>query len=202
MEAPSELVRRAQCKDVEAFATLVPHFERTALALAYSVLGDAASASDVTQEAFLRAWERLDDLKDPERFGPWLARIVRNLATDARRRTMRLAGDLLDEGASDQRRPGANSRFDPAGVIERRETRAKIDSALHELDDLTRSAVVLRYYQDLSSREIGELLELSPAAVDMRLSRARAQLRQTLSWAAPEMRSIPPSPGSPVPTGP
>ena len=57
-------------------------------------------------------------------------------------------------------------------------------------DEQTRTAVVLRYYENLSSRQIGELLELSPAAVDMRLSRARAELREKLAWADPAANGI------------
>ena len=56
----------------------------------------------------------------------------------------------------------------------------RIAAALQQLDDLSRSAIVLRYYENLSSREIGQLIGLSPAAVDMRLMRARQQLKELL----------------------
>ena len=79
------LVRLARAGDAAAFAGLIRAFERVALAVAFSVTGDAAAAGDVTQEAFLRAWRRLADLKEPTKFGPWLAGIVRNLALDAGR---------------------------------------------------------------------------------------------------------------------
>ena len=177
LETSERLVERAQEQDADAFAALIPRFERTALALAYSVTGNATVASDVVQDAFVRAWQRIGDLEDRSRFGGWLCRIVRNLAMDAIRRGPRPAEPLEDNLAL----PAHPRDSDPESEMNRRETSQRVGQALEVLDELTRSAVVLRYYEDLSSKQIGELLELSPAAVDMRLSRARAQLREILS---------------------
>jgi RNA polymerase sigma-70 factor (ECF subfamily) len=178
--SPQDLVLRAKCGDSAAFAELINRFERTALAVAYGCLADASTASDVTQEAFLRAWQRLGELKEPERFGAWLTRIVRNLAADhVRRRPFQQVEnmDMLD---------GIEPcRIDPGADIDRAEMRNRIDQALNSLDDTTRCAVVMRYYDGLPSKRIGEMLGLSPAAVDMRLSRARSELREKLAWADP-----------------
>ena len=70
---------------------------------------------------------------------------------------------------------------DPATASEQADTAARVQAALAGLDEVTRTAVVLRYYDGLSAKEIGELLELSSAAVDMRLSRARGLLRDRLA---------------------
>ena len=88
-ESPRELVERVLRKDRAAFAELVQRYERTALAIAYAVTGDSSTAGDVSQEAFLRVWQHIGRLDDPERFGGWLGRIVRNLATDHVRRRPR-----------------------------------------------------------------------------------------------------------------
>ena len=186
-EAADQLVLLAQARDADAFAALIERYERAALAMAYATCGNSTTAADVVQEAFLRAWQRLDDLQDPQRFGAWLGRIVRNLATDSVRRGRKPA-EPLDEQLS---LPADAPHFDPQSEMHRHETRQRIDAALESLDEMTRSAVVLRYYQDLSSKQIGELLDLSPAAVDMRLSRARAQLKKTLAplaWVEPPDR--------------
>jgi RNA polymerase sigma factor (sigma-70 family) len=168
--------------DAVAFAGLVGRYERTALAVAYSTLGDANASGDVVQEAFLKAWQRLADLKEPERFGAWLSRMVRNLAIDSRRRKpLALAGETLDELDGSHPSDVATESDDPSSAFVRRETRQQINEALAGLDELTRSAVVLRYYDNLSSKQIGELLGMSPAAIDMRLSRARAELKQSLA---------------------
>jgi RNA polymerase sigma-70 factor (ECF subfamily) len=98
----------------------------------------------------------------------------------------RLETDVLAKSTPDSD-PGTDeivvadeSAADPLEELDRREQRRLVSTALGELDEATRSVMVLRYYDDRSSKEIGELLGLSPAAVDMRLSRARQQLRQKL----------------------
>jgi RNA polymerase sigma factor (sigma-70 family) len=105
--------------------------------------------------------------------------MVRNLAIDERRkRPLRLVGEFVEN----LDRPHADC---PSQKAERDETRSRIQAALDGLDELTRSAVVLRYYENLSSKEIAELLDLTPAAVDMRLSRARAELKSRLVTVEP-----------------
>ena len=158
-----------------AFDRLIRRFERTALAIAFATNGgDASEAGDVVQEAFVRAWQRLGDLKEPAKFGPWVGGIVRNLAIDARRR----AGPRAASGAMPI---GEAARSpEPAEELTRRETGDRLAAALASLDEVSRSAVVLRYYEGLSSKQIGDLLDLAPTAVDMRLSRARRQLKETL----------------------
>lgn len=184
------LVLRARRRDADAFADLIRRYERVALSVAYSVLHNADSAGDVVQDAFLRAWQRLADLKEPARFATWLCGIVRNLAIDVRRRDrfIRLTGEseMLDAGTSNE------DRFypDPLDEIDRREQRMQVAEALQSLDEVTRPAVILRYYDGLSSKQIGEILGMSPAAVDMRLSRARQQLKTLLSAPAREHKAV------------
>jgi RNA polymerase sigma factor (sigma-70 family) len=166
-----------------AFAALVRRFERTALAVAFACCGDAALAGDITQEAFLRAWRRLGDLSDEAKFGPWLCGIVRHLSADARRRGRGRHAVPLDAA-------GAGEVVDPAATLDRMEQADMINWALRQLDEISRTAVVLRYYENLSSVEIAELIDATPAAVDMRLSRARRTLRDLLG-EPPEQASRP-----------
>ena len=166
------LVLRARKGDADAFALLIERFERTALATAFGQLHDGHRAGDAVQEAFLRAWQELPRLQEPERFGGWLLQIVRHAAIDMRRRirpTVGEFGDLRAQGSG------------PAGEAEAADRALKVKEALAQLDETTRTAVVMRYYEGLSAKEIGEALEMSPAAVDMRLSRARGQLREVLA---------------------
>ena len=169
-----ELVRRAQRRDADAFAELIRRYERAALAVALSACGSGDAAGDVVQDAFVRAWERLRDLREPARFGPWLVGIIRHLAADDLRRRVRRKSEPLSEGQL----PRADC--DPADEASRQEVRQSVTAAIGDLDEVSRSVVVLRYYDGMSSREIGHLLDLSPAAVDMRLMRARDALRTRL----------------------
>lgn len=177
----AQLVSRAKRGDHQAFAALIRHHERTALAVAYAATGDAASAGDATQEAFLRAWQRLAALKDDAKFPTWLCGITRNVAIDLRRREqrdIRLPG--LAESGSVGRENEEQQISDPAAELEQRETSQRIDDALWQLDDVARTMVVLRYYEGLSSHAIAALLATTSTAVDMRLSRARQTLRTSL----------------------
>lgn len=175
-ESLDELVRQAQHGDAQAFAALIERFERSALATAYGALGDANLAADVVQEAFLRAWQRLRELRQPSQFAGWLLRMVRNLAIDAQRRRTSLR---LVEPSEEVPDPCP----DPVEAVASDETHRRVVQALSRLDELSRSVVVLRYYEGMSSREIGEVLSLSASAVDMRLSRARARLHELLGAA-------------------
>jgi RNA polymerase sigma factor (sigma-70 family) len=171
----TELVSRAQSRgDSAAFAAVISRCERMALAVAYAHLGDASRAADAVQDALLKAWQKLGGLEDPARFGAWLCHIVRNVSVDLRRQFK----PTEDIASRDESALAAGSASDDVDSSERRE---RVAAALSTLDDVSRSVVVLRYYEDLSSRDIGELLGLSAAAVDMRLTRARQQLRPLLS---------------------
>ena len=157
-----------------AFGQLVTRFERTALSVAMGCTGDASLAGDVTQEAFLRAWRRLAELKDDEKFPAWLCGIVRNVAADARRARGRATNMTAGEEAA------AMQRATPDAHLQSLERADQIAWALGQLDWESRTAVVLRYYQGLRSAQIAELTDSTPAAVDMRLSRARRRLRELL----------------------
>jgi RNA polymerase sigma factor (sigma-70 family) len=171
-ESSEDLVVRARNGDRTAFGALVRRFERMALAVAHAVVGNGAAAGDVAQEAFLRAWRRMGQLDKPETFGSWLAAIVRNIALDHCRRKRLEPGGLRIAG---------REAHDPAAQMEAREQSRLVNAALAELDEVTRTAVTLRYFDGKSSKEIGELLGLSAAAVDMRISRGRAALKLKLS---------------------
>jgi RNA polymerase sigma-70 factor (ECF subfamily) len=175
--APKALVERARRKDADAFAALIRQYERMALSVAYGVLGDATGAGDVVQDAFIRAWQRLADLREPERFGTWICGIVRNLAIDALRR--RKPTDLL--GPTNVVLEPERWTTNPMDEVDRRESNRKVADAIATLDEASRLVVTMRYYEDLSSKEIADRLEMTPAAVDMRLSRARKILKALLT---------------------
>ena len=184
-EAIITLVRRAQKRDADAFAALIRRFERVALSVAYGALGDPHAAGDAVQDGFAKAWEKVKDLKDPGRFGTWLCGIVRNGAIDQRRRA-RLAPKATLDAAPEAATPasaalaGRDWADDPSRMLELHEQEELLGKAIEELDDVSRTIVVLRYFQGLSSKEIGEIVDMNATAVDMRLSRARQQMKQKL----------------------
>ena len=132
----------------------------------------AAVAEDLTQETFLRAWQHyshVSQLPPPARRA-WLVRTVRNLATDAWRR------QTLDEAA-----PSASpAPEEPA------ELRLDVAQALAQLPPEDRDLVVMRYLEEMNSREIGEALGVPEGTVRRRLAECRERLAQHLSQWAPE----------------
>src|SRR5438874_8287108 len=135
-----DLVRRARRGDADAFATLIRRFERTALAVAFGCCGDGHLSGDLTQEAFLRAWQRLRELKDEQKFAAWLCGIVRNLAADARRRgaargRWTIGGDSLAAG---------ENVADPASQLDALERSVLLAWALRRLIETGGSAVGVR----------------------------------------------------------
>jgi len=166
-----DLVILARQQDANAFSALIQHFERAALGVAYAILRDADRAGDAVQEAFLRAWQQLSKLSEAEKFGAWLMQIVRHAAIDSLRRMGPTVGEFPELAATGD---------GPEAEAMAADQEARVKAALAQLDETTREAVMLRYYRGHSTKEIALLLGMSPAAVDMRISRGRAALREQL----------------------
>ena len=162
--------------DRSAFERLVRRHGGAALGLATALVGDRGRAEDVAQEAFLKAYARLGQLRESERFGPWLLGIVRGAALDALRREKRRPTvwreELADQTAAPPEEPGQ--------ALEMAERQARIRAAIAALPEHYREVVALKYEQDRSYEEIAALLETTKQTVESRLFRARQALRQEL----------------------
>jgi len=139
------------------------------------MLGSRDEADDVVQEALLRAYLGLSQLRDAERFGSWLCGIAVNVAK------MRLRARRLEVRAA----AGAGSERADGGAADDRELLGLVQEAVASLPDGQRQVVLMHYVDDLSCAEIASLLGRSPGAVRVRLHRARAQLRAELAAFAP-----------------
>jgi RNA polymerase sigma-70 factor, ECF subfamily len=170
------LVERARAGDASAFAKLISTYQRVCLSIAFKILSDASTANDVCQDAFMKAWQSLPALREPGNFGSWLCGIVRNLALDRVRRRRR--SQPLHDACATPKNP--RWTLDPVDDVCRRESHDMLAGALAELDEAARTAVTLRYYDRLPSKQIAQVLGISPDAVDMRLIRARKRLRAAL----------------------
>lgn len=163
-----ELVKRARRGEAEAFTALVERYERPMYATACSLLHSEWDAADAVQESFTEVFEHIGDLRNPDRFRPWLSRIVVNKCNQKYRDSARLY--LVEEPPD---RPA------PAGPVSREES-FDLVQAVRQLDDDHRATVALRYFCDLKIDEVAEALGCPAGTVKSRLNRALAKLQLTL----------------------
>ncbi len=170
----ARLVERSRHGDVRAFDALVRRHLRGAYGVALAILGDPADADDVCQESFLTALKRLEDCREPARFGGWLRQIVRNESRDLLR-SRRVRRALPLEAAVEL--PGDGS---PLIDAERAELRERLVEGLAALDPNQRAVLLLHDLEGWRHREIAELLELPEGSVRAVLFHARRTMRPLL----------------------
>ncbi len=176
MQTDAELVNAALDGEKQAFAVLVKRYERPVRAVALNVLGDRHLAKDVTQDAFVRAYERLAGLRKPEAFGAWLMKIAHRCALESARRKPKEA-QLDTETASAAESP--NGQLD--------ESKQELLAAVVKLPKAEKQVVMLRYFGDNSVKEVAEIVERSVGTVTKQLSRAHKRLRTILSETEAEL---------------
>lgn len=173
MAEDATLVARARRGDPTAFEALVRRHFGAAFAAALAILGNRMDAEDTCQEAFVAALERLDDLRHPERFAPWLLQIVRNRARNYRSyRRVRATVPLEDVRVAGE--------DDPSRAAGRAELAERLEIALGELREVQRQVVLLHDMEGWKHREIAEALGLSEGMSRQHLFKARRVLRQRL----------------------
>ncbi len=179
-----ELVRATLRGDRGAFDLLVGRYQRLATATAYRLLSNTDDALEVTQDAFLRAFQRLASLSKPERFGAWLTRIVVNQALNYRRgRALRQKESLtpLRLGGEDNQRGELNiadtATASPEEEASAKELKEDIYDALGDLPEKQRMALVLFSVQKLPQKQVAEMLNMSVEAVKWHVFTARKKLK-------------------------
>lgn len=165
--------------DGHAFDYLVQKYMRKALSVSWSIVRNSAEAEDLTQEAFVKAFQRIGSMKGSDSFGPWLFRIVTNLSLDHLRRQKRRAFDELSELHPSKSRTDAPSTEKLA---------ARIDAAIESLPDMQRIVARLFLVDDFSHGEIAAMLDVNEGTVRSHLFHARKKLQEKLSDVYEEVR--------------
>lgn len=171
--------------DIGGLAALVETFQVRAVRTAYLILRDRALAEDITQSAFIRAFERIDQFDTGASFGPWFLRSVANDAIKAVERGRRTLS--LDAGGPDDPSPAPvllDTAAGPAALVEQAEDAAALWALLGRLPAPQRAVIVLRYYVGLTDAEIADQLDAPQATVRWRLFAARERLRTWLGARA------------------
>ena len=174
----TELVRRTQHGDSAAFDALVERYKQAVYGVCVSVLHDFDLAQDLAQDTFLKAFQHLDRLAMPERFGNWLRIIAVNECRLYLRRvrSTHLPVPALVPQAHSMSVEAQQEWQQQQDYRER--LRLAALQALGALSDTSRQAITLHYLSGYSLKEVAAFLGISPAAAKMRLHRARHQLQQ------------------------
>lgn len=170
----SELVRRAQSGDREAFEAVATAAYDRMYAVAQRVLRDGAAAEDAVQETLIRVWRDLGSLRDADRFDAWSWRLLMRACYDQRRRTRRIRTDVAE---IDDRRRDPHDDYATVGH------RDELERAFAQLSIEHRVVVVLTQYQGYSAADVGDVLGIPVGTVYSRLHYALGQLRSAIGDA-------------------
>jgi RNA polymerase sigma-70 factor, ECF subfamily len=171
-DSDEALMARVAGGDERAFQLLSRRHLPAMLGLARRILGNAAEAEDVAQEAFMRVWTHAPRWQPLAQLRTWLTRVVINLCLDRKRRApwveLETAGEIVDPA------PGAGEK------AEDDERERMLAAAIETLPTRQRSAIVLTYGDGMSNAQVAEILDTSVSAVETLLVRAKQNLRRAL----------------------
>jgi RNA polymerase sigma-70 factor (ECF subfamily) len=164
------LVRRALQADPESFGELCRRYHPSLMAVAASILLDHHLAEDAVQEAFAAACRQLPRLRQPERFGPWVAAICRNVAKDLLRERQR------------QRKP-VRTCEDRERDCDEADQKAILVEALEQLPQHLREVLFLRFYNEMTYQQMAKVLGATEQVIDGRIRRAKKKVAVYLKRA-------------------
>lgn len=175
------LIRQAKKGDVAAFNRLVLHYQGLVYNVTYRIMGEPQAAEDITQEAFISAYQALNRFRGGN-FKAWLLRIATNSCYDELRRRKRRPQASLDKITEDNESFAflRNPQEGPEGQQQRMELVQAIEHCLDGLPDEQRVTAILCDVEGYDYNEIAEITSVSLGTVKSRLSRARARLRDCL----------------------
>lgn len=171
----AEFVAQAKAGDANAFERLVERHQSLVCSLALGACGDVHRSEDLAQEAFIIAWRRIGELREPANFKSWVCGIVRHVANSSLRKDQRTPTAQADEECCGETLADTNT---PAEHVIDSEERAILLRQLQELPPLYREPMVLFYRQNESVASVAEVLGISEDAVKQRLSRGRVMLAE------------------------
>ena len=182
-DSDDSLLARMRADDTAAYRLLVERHIDRAFGLALRVLKNSADAEDVTQEAFVKAWQKRHDWQEGRaKFSTWLYRVIVNACIDQLRGPK---GENLEDVAEPR-----DESEDAVSCIHRQQVVLQLDKALSRLPAPQRAAITLSYHEGLSNKEIAEVMGTSLFAVESLLKRGRQRLRELLKRAEGDVRSM------------
>ena len=184
-----QILERALTGDAEAFGEIVKRWERRIFALAYGMLGREEDARDATQETFLAAFRNLRGFRGEAKVSSWLHRIaVNQCITRQRRARVRNEAALEDEQEKQAATFAAPMELSPVRVAEGQEHIAAVRRAVSALPLELRQVVLMKEFEELTFREIADVLDLPLSTVKSRLYTAMKQLQFRLERYGTDIR--------------
>jgi RNA polymerase sigma-70 factor (ECF subfamily) len=182
--AEADLVRLAQKGELAAFEELVARHRDKIYARAYSMVRHEDEALDLSQDAWVKGWQRLAQFQGDSSFVTWMTRIVINLCLDQMRKQKRQRTESIE--ALDEDSGGVERKLpvvvpNPSEGLERAELRQRIDRALAQLSYEHRTALVLHEFEELEYKEIAKRMKCSIGTVMSRLFYARRRMASLLA---------------------
>ena len=183
-KADELLVKAAKRGDMLAFEELVARHRDKIYARAFSMMRNEDEALDLSQEAWVKGWQRLAQFQGEASFGTWMTRIVINLCLDQLRKQKRQRTESIE--AMDQESGGVERQMpvvtvNPTEGLERTELRQRIDKALAKLSHEHRTVLVLHEFEEMEYKEIAKAMECSIGTVMSRLFYARRKMAAILA---------------------
>jgi RNA polymerase sigma-70 factor, ECF subfamily len=178
------LVRAAQAGDMAAFEELVARHRDKIYGRAYSMMRNEEEAIDLSQEAWVKGWQRLKQFQGEASFGTWMTRIVINLCLDQLRKQKRQRTEsieAMDEDSGGVERQMPVVTVNPTAGLERVEVRQRIDRALNQLSHEHRTVLVLHEFEEMEYKEIAKTMGCSIGTVMSRLFYARRKMAVLLA---------------------
>jgi len=178
------LVRAAQKGDTDAFEELVARHRDKIYARAFSMMRNEEEAIDLSQEAWVKGWQRLAQFQGDSSFATWITRIVINLCLDELRKQKRRRTESIEEmdeesGGVERQMPVVTAN--PTERLERGELRQRIDQALAQMSHEHRTVLVLHEFEEMEYKEIAKAMDCSIGTVMSRLFYARRKLASLLA---------------------
>jgi RNA polymerase sigma-70 factor, ECF subfamily len=187
-----QLVAASQAGDMLAFEELVARHRDKIYARAFSMMRNEEEAIDLSQEAWVKAWQRLKQFQGDSSFATWMTRIVINLCLDQLRRQKRTRAESieqLDEELGGVERQMPVVATNPSEGLERSELRKRIDKAMNQLSYEHRTVLILHEFEEMEYKQIAKVMNCSIGTVMSRLFYARRRLASLLQSVKKEQQS-------------
>lgn len=172
-----DYIEQIRAGNVNAYAMLVTKYKAMTFTLALRVVGNREDAEEVAQDTFVKAYKALDTFKGTSKFSTWLYRIVYNTSLDYVKKKKRV---VLSEHIDEINESDIGTMQDAMSYLEAKEKKQMIESALSKLPEEERVLLTLFYFEELSLKEISEIVKISYDNVKIKLHRSRKKLYHIL----------------------